>query len=33
MEIIVGKNAGFCYGVKRAVESSLDDTKRVKEKS
>ena len=20
MEIIVGKNAGFCYGVKRAVE-------------
>jgi len=27
MEIIVGKNAGFCYGVKRAVQSSLEDTK------
>lgn len=23
MEIIIGKNAGFCYGVKRAVEGSI----------
>ena len=22
MQIIVGKNAGFCYGVKRAVEGA-----------
>lgn len=26
MEIIVGKTAGFCYGVKRAVEGSLNET-------
>lgn len=27
MEIIVGKTAGFCYGVKRAVESATNDAK------
>lgn len=27
MEIIVGKTAGFCYGVKRAVESATNDIK------
>ena len=26
MEIIIGKTAGFCYGVKRAVEGSLNET-------
>lgn len=26
MEIIIGKTAGFCYGVKRAVEGSLKET-------
>lgn len=31
MEIIVGKNAGFCYGVKRAVESTKSDLKKDKE--
>ena len=25
MEIIIGKNAGFCFGVKRAVEGSLNE--------
>ncbi len=25
MEIIVGKTAGFCYGVKRAVESAENE--------
>ena len=32
MEVIVGKSAGFCYGVKRAVDKSLEDTKNIKEK-
>ena len=32
MEIIVGKNAGFCYGVKRAVESAERDIDETKEK-
>ena len=27
MEIIVGKTAGFCYGVKRAVEGALEELK------
>lgn len=27
MEIIIGKTAGFCYGVKRAVEGSLEQVK------
>lgn len=27
MEIIVGKNAGFCYGVKRAVEGAEEEIK------
>ena len=26
MEIIVGKTAGFCYGVKRAVEGAIEET-------
>lgn len=29
MEIIVGKSSGFCYGVKRAVESAEKDANRV----
>lgn len=28
MEIIVGKNAGFCYGVKRAVEGAKEEIKK-----
>ena len=32
MEIIVGKSSGFCYGVKRAVESAEKDASKVKEK-
>ncbi len=31
MEIVVGKNAGFCYGVKRAVESATNDILNSKE--
>ena len=27
MEIIVGKTAGFCYGVKRAVDNTINETK------
>lgn len=27
MEIIVGKNAGFCFGVERAVEGTLNEVK------
>lgn len=27
MEIIVGKTAGFCYGVKRAVEGAIEELK------
>ena len=27
MEIIVGKNAGFCFGVKRAVEGTMSEIK------
>lgn len=30
MEIIIGKNAGFCYGVKRAVENALIEAKKGK---
>ena len=25
MEIIIGKNAGFCYGVKRAVDGAKEE--------
>ena len=25
MELIIGKTAGFCYGVKRAVEGAKDE--------
>lgn len=32
MEVIVGKNAGFCYGVKNAVESATKDLETSKEK-
>lgn len=28
MEIIIGKTAGFCYGVKRAVEGSIEEIKK-----
>ena len=28
MEIIIGKTAGFCYGVKNAVEKSIDELKK-----
>ena len=31
MEIIVGKSSGFCYGVKKAVESAEKDASKVKE--
>ena len=31
MEIIVGKTAGFCYGVKRAVESAENEVNNSKE--
>ncbi len=30
MEIIVGKNAGFCYGVQRAVDEAINEAKRGK---
>lgn len=30
MEIIVGKNAGFCYGVHRAVDKALEEVKKNK---
>ena len=32
MEIIVGKTAGFCYGVKRAVEGAKEIVNNQKEK-
>ena len=32
MEIIVGKTAGFCYGVKRAVEGATEEITKAKEK-
>ncbi len=31
MEIIVGKTAGFCYGVKRAVEGAIEETENKEE--
>ena len=31
MEIIVGKTAGFCYGVERAVEGAIDKISKAKE--
>lgn len=33
MEIVVGKTAGFCYGVKRAVEGSMKQIKENKKKN
>ena len=30
MEIIIGKTAGFCYGVKRAVDGALEESKKNK---
>ncbi len=30
MEIIVGENAGFCYGVKRAVDGTVEALNQVK---
>ena len=30
MEIIIGKNAGFCYGVQRAVDKALEEVKKNK---
>ena len=32
MEIIIGKTAGFCYGVKRAVEGCINEIENAKEK-
>lgn len=32
MEVIVGKTAGFCFGVKRAVEGSLNEANNSKDK-
>ena len=32
MEIIVGKTAGFCMGVKRAIESAKEETKKAMRK-
>lgn len=32
MEILVGKTAGFCYGVKRAVEGAKSEIKESKKK-
>lgn len=32
MEIIIGKTAGFCYGVKRAVNGAKEEIERAKEK-
>ena len=31
MEIIVGKTAGFCYGVKRAVDGAKQELKKYNE--
>ena len=30
MEILVGKTAGFCYGVKRAVDGSIEQIENYK---
>lgn len=30
MELIIGKTAGFCYGVNNAVEKSIDELKKGK---
>ena len=32
MEVILGKSAGFCYGVRRAVEGAKEELKNQKEK-
>ena len=29
MEILVGKTAGFCYGVKKAVDGAKNENKQV----
>ena len=31
MEIILGKSAGFCYGVKRAINGAIEESKKHKE--
>jgi len=31
MEIIVAKRAGFCFGVKRAIDITVDMAKEIKE--
>lgn len=31
MDIIIGKNAGFCYGVKRAVDGAIEECKKNEE--
>ena len=32
MEIVVGKTAGFCYGVERAVDGATDEITKAKER-
>ena len=32
MEIIIGKTAGFCFGVKRAVDGTLEEAKKSNKK-
>ena len=32
MEIVIGKTAGFCYGVERAVEGATQEITKAKEK-
>ena len=31
MEIMIGKTAGFCYGVKRAVDGAIEEIHNAKE--
>ena len=33
MEVILGKSAGFCYGVRRAVEGAKEELKKSKGKT
>ena len=33
MEVILGKYAGFCYGVKRAVEGANNELEKAREKN
>ena len=32
MEVVLGKNAGFCYGVRRAVDGAKDELKKANNK-